>query len=162
MTQAPSAAVRACWRGRDTPESRPRHFLGALAGLLAQTAVYPLDVVRRRMQMHDGKTALYSSPWSAVATIAREEGLRGGLLTHAHGALRFECCASSCPRLAVEMRAAPLAQPLRGRSAPSLTSPLGLYRGLSLNWLKTMPNVAIYMSLYDILKLQLRGRLTHD
>ena len=43
-----------------------------------------------------------------------------------------------------------------------LTSPLGLYRGLSLNWLKTMPNVAIYMSLYDILKLQLRGRLTHD
>ena len=38
---------------------------------------------------------------------------------------------------------------------------LGLYRGLSLNWLKTMPNVAIYMSLYDILKLQLRGRLTH-
>ena len=51
--------MRACWRGRDTPESRPRHFLGALAGLLAQTAVYPLDVVRRRMQMHDGKTALY-------------------------------------------------------------------------------------------------------
>ena len=153
--------MRACWRGRDTPERRPRHFLGALAGLLAQTAVYPLDVVRRRMQMHDGKTALYSSPWSAVATIAREEGVRGGLLTHAHGALRFECRASSCPCLAVEMRAAPLAQPLRG-SAPSLTSPLGLYRGLSLNWLKTMPNVAIYMSLYDILKLQLRGRLTHD
>ena len=109
-----------------------------------------------------GKTALYSSPWSAVATIAREEGVRGGLLTHAHGALRFEYRASSCPCLAVEMRAAPLAQPLRGRSAPSLTSPLGLYRGLSLNWLKTMPNVAIYMSLYDILKLQLRGRLTHD
>mmetsp|Transcript_45894 Transcript_45894/g.147853 ORF Transcript_45894/g.147853 Transcript_45894/m.147853 type:complete len:154 (+) Transcript_45894:1-462(+) len=103
--------------GLDESQLRPwqRVSAGALAGLLAQTAVYPLDVVRRRMQMHDGKTALYSSPWSAVATIAREEGVRGGL-----------------------------------------------YRGLSLNWLKTMPNVAIYMSLYDILKLQLRGRLTHD
>ena len=98
--------MRACWRGRDTPESLPRHFLGALAGLLAQTAVYPLDVVRRRMQMHDGKTALYSSPWSAVATIAREEGVRGGLLTHAHGALHFECRASSC-RLDVELRGSP-------------------------------------------------------
>ena len=28
----------------------------------------------------------------------------------------------------------------------------GLYRGLTLNYLKTMPNVAIYMSLYDIVK----------
>ena len=34
----------------------------------------------------------------------------------------------------------------------------GLYRGLTLNYLKTMPNVAIYMSLYDIVKLQLRER----
>lgn len=28
----------------------------------------------------------------------------------------------------------------------------GLYRGLSLNFIKTLPNVAIYMSLYDIIK----------
>ena len=28
----------------------------------------------------------------------------------------------------------------------------GLFRGLSLNYLKTIPNVAIYMSLYDLLK----------
>ena len=28
----------------------------------------------------------------------------------------------------------------------------GLYRGLSLNYLKTIPNVAIYMSLYDVIK----------
>ncbi|GAB5364260.1 hypothetical protein AAMO2058_000954600 [Amorphochlora amoebiformis] len=31
----------------------------------------------------------------------------------------------------------------------------GLYRGLSLNYIKTLPNVAIYMSLYDLLKLRL-------
>jgi len=29
----------------------------------------------------------------------------------------------------------------------------GLYRGLSLNYLKTLPNVAIYMSLYDVIKI---------
>lgn len=35
----------------------------------------------------------------------------------------------------------------------------GLYRGLSLNYFKTIPNVAIYLSLYDVLKywlIQLR------
>mmetsp|Transcript_13684 Transcript_13684/g.22378 ORF Transcript_13684/g.22378 Transcript_13684/m.22378 type:complete len:295 (-) Transcript_13684:25-909(-) len=31
----------------------------------------------------------------------------------------------------------------------------GLYRGLSLNYIKTLPNVAIYMSLYDLIKLNL-------
>lgn len=31
----------------------------------------------------------------------------------------------------------------------------GLYRGLSLNYVKTIPNVAIYMSLYDFLKMRL-------
>jgi hypothetical protein len=35
----------------------------------------------------------------------------------------------------------------------------GLYRGLSLNYLKTMPNVAIYMSLYDFLKIRLTSYL---
>ena len=81
---------------------------GAVAGLMAQTAIYPLDVVRRRMQTHEGRGQLYRSPLRALRTIAREEGVRRGL-----------------------------------------------YRGLSLTYLKTMPDVAIYMSLYDILKLQL-------
>ena len=79
--------------------------------MLAQTAVYPLDVVRRRMQTHEGAKALYAGPLDALRTIAREEGIRHGL-----------------------------------------------FRGLSLNYLKTMPNVAIYMSMYDIIKLRLLSR----
>jgi hypothetical protein len=82
---------------------------GLTAGLFAQTVVYPLDVVRRRMQT--STTAPYSSTWHALSTIARTEGVRDGL-----------------------------------------------YRGLTLNYLKTAPNVAIYMSLYDIVKLELRRR----
>ena len=81
---------------------------GAVAGLMAQTAIYPLDVVRRRSQTHRGATPLYSSPLHALRTIAAEEGIARGL-----------------------------------------------YRGLTINWLKTAPNVAIYMSLYDIVKMWL-------
>ena len=77
--------------------------------MTAQTFVYPLDVVRRRMQT--STTVLYTSTWDALSTIARTEGVANGL-----------------------------------------------YRGLALNYLKTMPNVAIYMSLYDIIKMSLRER----
>jgi solute carrier family 25 protein 42 len=83
---------------------------GLVAGLVAQTAVYPLDVVRRRMQTQGAAAPLYRSTFHALTTIGREEGLRAGL-----------------------------------------------YRGLTINYLKTMPNVAIYMTLYDIVKLKLLG-----
>ncbi|CAK9042453.1 Calcium-binding mitochondrial carrier protein SCaMC-1 (Mitochondrial ATP-Mg/Pi carrier protein 1) (Mitochondrial Ca(2+)-dependent solute carrier protein 1) (Small calcium-binding mitochondrial carrier protein 1) (Solute carrier family 25 member 24), partial [Durusdinium trenchii] len=48
--------------------------LGATAGIIAQTACYPLDTVRRRMQLA-GKT--YSSTANAFATILKEEGFLG-------------------------------------------------------------------------------------
>ena len=72
----------------------------ALAGLLAQTAVYPLDVVRRRMQTHEGSGAAYRSPLDALRTIAREEGVRRGLyrgLTLNY--LKTMCAAARVPAL---------------------------------------------------------------
>mmetsp|Transcript_5345 Transcript_5345/g.13730 ORF Transcript_5345/g.13730 Transcript_5345/m.13730 type:complete len:400 (+) Transcript_5345:188-1387(+) len=48
--------------------------LGATAGIFAQTACYPLDTVRRRMQLA-GKH--YTSTANAFTTIARDEGFRG-------------------------------------------------------------------------------------
>lgn len=114
-----------------------RVWAGAVAGLIAQTAVYPLDVVRRRMQTHDGKGKLYDSPVHALRTIAREEGV-----------VRAASAASSRPP-----RSASACAPDRPTCArPQMR---GLYRGLTLNWLKTAPNVAIYMSLYDTVKAYL-------
>jgi hypothetical protein len=45
--------------------------------MAAQTAVYPLDVVRRRMQT--ASTVLYTSTTDALLTIARNEGIANGL-----------------------------------------------------------------------------------
>ena len=49
-------------------------FVGGLAGTLAATACYPLDTVRRRMQM---KGVIYKSQIDAMKTIWSTEGMRG-------------------------------------------------------------------------------------
>lgn len=53
-----------------------RLVAGGLAGLIAQSATYPLDIVRRRMQVTPGR---YSGVVNALITVYREEGLRQGL-----------------------------------------------------------------------------------
>ncbi|KAK9823162.1 hypothetical protein WJX72_000767 [[Myrmecia] bisecta] len=59
----------------DRPQSVPgKCVLGGLAGLLASTTCYPLDTIRRRMQMA-GRT--YSGQANAFATIWKQEGFRG-------------------------------------------------------------------------------------
>ncbi|CAI7757478.1 unnamed protein product [Closterium sp. NIES-53] len=56
-------------------ESIPNNLLmGATAGTIATTVCYPLDTVRRRMQM---KGKVYSNTMDAFATMARTEGARG-------------------------------------------------------------------------------------
>lgn len=43
---------------------------------MAQTVVYPFDVIRRRSQTHTGPGKAYKSVYGAFSTIAREEGIR--------------------------------------------------------------------------------------
>ncbi|EPY25385.1 solute carrier family 25, member 42 [Angomonas deanei] len=60
---------------RDIPTWQ-RLIAGALSGLIAQSATYPFDIVRRRMQVTPGR---YRGVVHALTVIHREEGLRQGL-----------------------------------------------------------------------------------
>ncbi|EFJ47913.1 hypothetical protein VOLCADRAFT_44344, partial [Volvox carteri f. nagariensis] len=84
---------------------------GGVSGLLAQTVTYPLDVVRRRMQVYGIQQEAAASAvtsrlttWDVGSTIVRQEGLRG------------------------------------------------LFRGLSLNYVKVVPSTAIGFTVYDMFK----------
>ncbi|KAG8903714.1 hypothetical protein FRB99_002850 [Tulasnella sp. 403] len=66
--------------------SIPRKLLcGALAGSISQTITYPLDVLRRKMQVVGMKATSaggslgyqYNGAWDAVFTIIKTEGVRG-------------------------------------------------------------------------------------
>ncbi|KAG8878486.1 hypothetical protein FRB97_002474 [Tulasnella sp. 331] len=75
-------------RGIITPpehkNSVPRKLLcGALAGSISQTITYPLDVLRRKMQVVGMKSSSagslgyqYNGAWDAIFTIVRTEGFR--------------------------------------------------------------------------------------
>lgn len=67
------------WNGYKGDKDIPawqRLVAGAFSGLLAQSTTYPLDIVRRRMQVTPDR---YRSVGDALCTIYREEGLRQGL-----------------------------------------------------------------------------------
>ena len=81
---------------------------GGLAGLLSQSATYPLDIVRRRMQVASAsqhQNLQYSGVLDALRKIARSEGVAKGL-----------------------------------------------YKGLSMNWMKGPIAVAISFTVNDVLK----------
>jgi len=61
------------------PSTLERLGAGAVAGLLGQTASYPLDIVRRRMQTARqlGKGGKYRSVGTALQVIWAQEGMRG-------------------------------------------------------------------------------------
>lgn len=80
---------------------------GGLAGLMAQTVSYPLDVVRRNMQIHGMVDGTHSNPRTLriLLDLYRRSGLVGGV-----------------------------------------------YRGLSLNYYRAMPQVAVSFSVYELMK----------
>merc|ERR1711872_925374 len=63
------------------PSPLERLAAGAVAGLLGQTASYPLDIVRRRMQTGAqlGRGNKYNTVWGTLTIVYRNEGVYRGL-----------------------------------------------------------------------------------
>ncbi|XP_048228046.1 mitochondrial carrier protein CoAc1 isoform X2 [Ricinus communis] len=71
---------------RHVPEEQQKSIVmrlscGALAGLLGQTFTYPLDVVRRQMQVENLQPSVqghgrYRNTWDGLSTIVRKQGWR--------------------------------------------------------------------------------------
>lgn len=64
---------------RSAPNPLERLLFGAIAGLLGQTASYPLDIVRRRMQTSGLNGVHYSTIRGTLAYVYRTEGIIHGL-----------------------------------------------------------------------------------
>ncbi|KAL5019618.1 hypothetical protein ScPMuIL_002510 [Solemya velum] len=99
-------------KGQD-PTPTERLCFGATAGLLGQSASYPLDIVRRRMQTAEitGHSREYTSIVCTAKEVIREEGIRKGL-----------------------------------------------YKGLSMNWIKGPIAVGISFTVFDITQRWLRRK----
>ncbi|XP_073411216.1 mitochondrial coenzyme A transporter SLC25A42 isoform X3 [Dendrobates tinctorius] len=95
--------------GRAQPYPFERLLFGACAGLLGQSASYPLDVVRRRMQTAGVTGHTYSSILGTMQEVVAEEGL------------------------------------IRG-----------LYKGLSMNWVKGPVAVGISFTTFDLTQILLK------
>ncbi|KAF9613083.1 hypothetical protein IFM89_005531 [Coptis chinensis] len=104
---------------RRVPEEHQKSVMlrlscGALAGLFGQTLTYPLDVVRRQMQVQSLQSSIeqggpgYRGTMEGLTTIVRNQGWRQ------------------------------------------------LFAGLSINYLKVVPSVAIGFTAYDVMKSWLR------
>ncbi|XP_008332058.1 mitochondrial coenzyme A transporter SLC25A42 isoform X1 [Cynoglossus semilaevis] len=95
--------------GRQQPYSYERLIFGACAGLIGQSASYPLDVVRRRMQTAGVTGHTYGTILGTMKEIVSEEGV------------------------------------IRG-----------LYKGLSMNWVKGPVAVGISFTTFDLTQILLR------
>ena len=116
----------------DVPTSVKLVF-GASAGLIGQTITYPLDVVRRRMQVQDLVREASGSRSSAggAGSSAPAEGAALPYIKNTWHGLRL------IAKLGVRK---------------------GLYAGLSINYLKVIPSTAIGFAVYDTLKDVLRHK----
>lgn len=71
--------IKAAIRARGEPSTVQLLAAGGLAGAVAQTVTYPLDVLRRKMQMQGSSAEFppYSSTWSAARDIWKTQSWRG-------------------------------------------------------------------------------------
>lgn len=143
------AAAEGSGAGRKGRRGRmPVHVMlacGAVSGLISQTLTYPLDVVRRRMQ---------------VRQQPHKPGAGGGAAMHS---TRTEQPAGAAAAAAARSSSSgdPTTTLQTFRAVLREEGPRGLFRGLSINFMKVVPSTAVGFALYDACKsyLDLQGNL---
>ncbi|KAK2360872.1 Mitochondrial substrate carrier family protein [Trifolium repens] len=74
-------SLRSFWKSQRPDDSTAMVSLacGSLSGIVSSTATFPLDLVRRRMQLQGvgGRARVYSSLFGTFGHIFRNEGVRG-------------------------------------------------------------------------------------
>nr|XP_033812262.1 mitochondrial coenzyme A transporter SLC25A42 [Geotrypetes seraphini]XP_033812263.1 mitochondrial coenzyme A transporter SLC25A42 [Geotrypetes seraphini]XP_033812264.1 mitochondrial coenzyme A transporter SLC25A42 [Geotrypetes seraphini] len=106
--------LHADYTGRSQPSPVERLLFGACAGLIGQSASYPLDVVRRRMQTAGVTGHAYSTILNTMKEVIIEEGVVRGL-----------------------------------------------YKGLSMNWVKGPIAVGISFTTFDLMQILLHKLHLH-
>ncbi|CAM9905282.1 unnamed protein product, partial [Phaeothamnion confervicola] len=119
--------------------------IGAFAGLIAQSCTYPLEVVRRRMQTH------VSPPVWSSAVVSRGSGGTGS------GCGNSSSSAVNSGSGSGGGGGGP-AVPVRPTILSTLQSVVkeqggrGLFKGLSMNWVKGPVGISISFTTFDFLK----------
>lgn len=118
---------------------------GALAGAAAETFLYPLEVIRRKMQLQS--MAAGAAVAAAAPTMLRQHGLKaasGALLPTGAGAGSFG--AAGVPGTAAGRIAAACSAIVRADGVA------GFYAGLLPNMLQVLPSAALSYGTYDTVK----------
>lgn len=118
---------------------------GALAGAAAETFLYPLEVIRRKMQLQS--MAAGAAVAAAAPTMLRQHGLKaasGALLPTGAGAGSFG--AAGVPGTAAGRIAAACSAIVRADGVA------GFYTGLLPNMLQVLPSAALSYGTYDTVK----------
>ena len=137
---------------------------GGVSGLVSQTVTYPIDVIRRRMQA-DGFLKPHQMPQGEGGAAAASAAVVRG----AGGAAPATATAAAAPRVVVEAAAAAQQQQQQQQQQQRTyvgirqTAALivrnegwrGLFKGVSMNWLKGPITIGISFTCFDYFKQML-------
>eukprot|EP00899_Mesostigma_viride_P002434 jgi/Mesvir1/12191/Mv00428-RA.1 len=143
---------------KSRPSVAQNMFFGIWAGLVGQTATYPLDVVRRRMQVQglnmpgNPLSNPLCSPCAAAGSTCQLDAL-ARLGTSGSDAARSGMAWAGARGSAMTAGTAPIQGIWQGMYMIAKTEGIRqLYRGLTLNYMKAVPAVGAGFAVYDYVK----------
>lgn len=127
-------------------------WAGALAGAIAQTMAFPLELCRRKLQAQGGELVMQSSFAGNVASVATATSCR-------HSTSTMTVATGSGPTMVVRSASSPVQNHLKYDGFLDCLQHTfrkegiwGLYKGLWPNYLKIVPAAGISFTVFENLK----------